>query len=369
MVGSARHFFARGHTARGAYSLYDSAFAGLRRIYLLGGDSGVGKAALLKQIADEMITQGQRVELFHSPLRPEELEALIITELKVGIAGEDQGLDDRSGTELVRIDLGPAMDLTQLSAKSKQEIAALHRQMLGAYTDAFESFATALRIHDEWERIYIGQMDFRKADQVGDELIGSLFEEQVRQKRATVRHLFFGAATPQGAIDHIPTLSDGLARRILIKGRPGSGKSTLLKRLVGAAEERGFDVEVYHCGFDPNSLDMLIFPELDVAIFDSTAPHEYFPSRSSDEVLDMYERTMQPGTDERNASELKEIQQRYAHKMQEAIAYLGVAQQLAARVEAQYASVTDFDLVEQVGGALQSELVRLATSGSDRRRV
>lgn len=363
MVGSARHFFARGHTARGAYSLYESAFAGLRRIYLLGGDPAVGKATLLQRIADEMLNQGHSLDLFHSPLRPAELEALIIKELKVGVADERtcQELEAIRGVELVRIDLGQAVDLTQLSDKAKHENESLHTQMLAAYASAYESFAAALRVHDEWETIYIAQMDFHKADQIGEELIGSLFGQQTREKKAVVRHLFFGAATPQGAIDHIPTLTADLARRILIKGRPGSGKSTLLKRLVRASEERGFDVEVFHCGFDPNSLDMLIFPELNVAIFDSTAPHEYFPSRSSDEVLDMYERAMQPGTDARYAGELKGIQQCYSQEMQEAIAHLGEAQLFDTQIKAQYVSVTDGERLERMGEDLQSEIMRLTT--------
>lgn len=64
----------------------------------------------------------------------------------------------------------------------------------------------------------------------------------------------------------------------------------MLKKIVAAGEQRGFDVEVYHCGFDPNSLDMVILREKGIAIFDSTAPHEYFPERNSDEIIDMYER-------------------------------------------------------------------------------
>ena len=45
----------------------------------------------------------------------------------------------------------------------------------------------------------------------------------------------------------------------------------MLKKLAEAAEEKGFEVEVYHCGFDPNSLDMVIVRELGFAIL--IAPH------------------------------------------------------------------------------------------------
>ena len=43
---------------------------------------------------------------------------------------------------------------------------------------------------------------------------------------------------------------------------------------------------------------MVIVRELGFAIFDSTAPHEYFPSREGDEIIDMYALIVTPGTDE-----------------------------------------------------------------------
>jgi len=362
VVGSARHFFARGNTARGAHYLYGSAFQGLQKIFLLDGYAGSGKSILLQKIADETMSDGQSVDLFHSPLNPGELDALIIQDLKVGVADgrTSEGLDSITGAELVRIDLGQAVDTAKLSEETKREVELIQAELQKAYASAYSSFAAALRIHDEWEAIYISHMDFHKADQVGQDLVAALFGEQTRDKSATVRHLFFGAATPEGAVDHIPTLTAPLERRIFIKGRPGSGKSTLLKRLAKAAEEKGFDVEVYHCGFDPSSLDMLIFPELSLAIFDSTAPHEYFPSRASDEVLDMYDRTMQPGVDEQYAGELTSIRQRYSQKMQEAVAHLKAAQQIHSRIKAHYMSVTDFDEVDRLHSDLQGEIRQLA---------
>ncbi|WP_261381238.1 hypothetical protein [Paenibacillus cremeus] len=198
-------------------------------------------------------------------------------------------------------------------------------------------------------------MDFEKADQVTQELIQDLFADHGCDKQTTGRHLFFGAATPRGAFDFIQSLTVELDRRIFIKGRPGSGKSTLLKKLAAAAENKGIEVQVYHCGFDPNSLDMLIFPQLSTAIFDSTAPHEYFPDRSGDEILDMYERAMTPGTDEAYANELAGIKERYSAKMKEATSHLAVAEAIDSQIKAFYTAATNFSVVEQ----LQSKLEQL----------
>ena len=77
-------------------------------------------------------------------------------------------------------------------------------------------------------------------------------------------------------------------KRIFIKGRPGTGKSTFLKKLSKSLIDNGFDVEEYYCSFDKESLEMVISRELSFAVFDSTSPHEKFPERETEEILDFY---------------------------------------------------------------------------------
>lgn len=361
MVGTARHYFARGNTAHGVHFLYRYAFQGLSKIFLLQGLPGTGKSTTIQRLADELMNQGWSVELFHSPLNPDELDAMIVPEIKIGIADERkcEGLTSMPGVEAVSIDFGPAVDEGMLS-EHMEEINTLANQLQESYSKAYETFEIALRIHDEWEKVYIDHMNFHKANQIGQELAQAWFGDETLNKRAVIRHIFFGAATPKGAVDHIQNLTAGLQKRIFIKGRPGSGKSTMLKRLAEAAEKKGYDVDVFHCGFDPNSLDMLILPELSLAIFDSTAPHEYFPNRSGDQILDMYEISIQPGTDERYASELEPIQKRYSQKMKEAISYLAEAQELDAQMKQYYIEATDFSYVKLLQRQLQSDIQKLA---------
>ncbi|KHF29822.1 hypothetical protein CM49_06520 [Paenibacillus sp. P1XP2] len=178
----------------------------------------------------------------------------------------------------------------------EQEIAAL-------YAKAYDSFLKTLRIHDEWEKFYIDHLDRERANQITAEFADE-YLVPFRSKKANVTRRFLGAATWQGALDYVPNLTENLRTRIFVKGRPGSGKSTMFKKLAKEAEARGIDTEIYHCGFDPNSLDMLIFPELSLAIFDSTAPHEHFPSREGDSILDVYEMAIKEGTDEAFAEEI-----------------------------------------------------------------
>ena len=122
----------------------------------------------------------------------------------------------------------------------------------------------------------------------------------------------------------------------------------MLKKIAHAAEERGFDVEIYHCGFDSNSLDMVIIRELDISIFDSTAPHEYFPSRASDEIIDMYSLAITPGTDEAYKSQLDLIITDYKIAVNGGIECLSNAKLHHDELENIYIDAMNFDIVDKI---------------------
>lgn len=63
----------------------------------------------------------------------------------------------------------------------------------------------------------------------------------------------------------------------ILKGGPGCGKSSLMRRVAQAMEERGASVEYIACSGDPDSLDAVVFPALNTAIVDGTAPHVVEP--------------------------------------------------------------------------------------------
>ena len=94
-------------------------------------------------------------------------------------------------------------------------------------------------------------------------------------------------------------------------GPSGCGKSTFLKKLSCALTENGYTIEQYYCSFDPYSLDMVVCREMGVCVFDSTAPHEKFPEREGDIILDFYEESGLGGIDEKYALELGKVKNSY----------------------------------------------------------
>lgn len=92
-------------------------------------------------------------------------------------------------------------------------------------------------------------------------------------------HFLAGGNTAQGFYSCFDSIlpKERQKRMYYIKGGPGVGKSTLMKRFAKAAEEKGLEVEYFHCSSDPDSLDGISLPALGIGMMDGTAPHIYDP--------------------------------------------------------------------------------------------
>ncbi|MGG1657936.1 hypothetical protein [Brevibacillus sp. NRS-1366] len=362
MAQRERHIFAAGNTARGYRTFYDSVLEGMERVYILTGVVEGITSGLIETIGNELGRKTNHIEWIHSPFMNGQYDGVIFHEWKAAIMDGSYPRIWRPsapGVTEIQVNLQTCVGIDQLT-RYKGQIGAWYEEIFRISEEAYAAYGEALRIHDEWEAPYIANLDREKANRVTEEVLALFFGDESLGKESRVRRMYLGAATPQGPVDHIMQLTDHLEKRYFLKGRPGSGKSTMLKKLVSEAQKRGFEAEVYHCGLDPHSLDMVIVPEKGLTIFDSTAPHEYFPSKETDEVIDMYERAITPGTDEKYQEELMDIKVRYRQKMQEATALLGGAKELREQLNNVYQEVTDQPRLKAVAQAIMSRLARMS---------
>lgn len=313
------HYFLSGNTSQGYVTLLPQTINQLKYLILIEGPYSSENEEILNRFHENLVKiEDLSLELIHHPSSPDGLQAILIPQYNIGIISSAPPaaiLTEAFTGSLITLDVYPFYQL-ELIDRNKAIIENISEQILQLHHVAYRSYNEALRIHDDWENIYIQEMDYGKADTIASEIAEKLIPDTHASTLHEPKRRFLGAATPQGAVDFVPNLTENV-KKYFIKGRPGSGKSTLLKKLVQRGIQYGYDIEIYQCGLDPNSLDMVISRELQFAIFDSTAPHEYFPSRENDELIDMYALCITEGTDEKNAEELTKVSTAYKQKMAE----------------------------------------------------
>jgi len=361
----AMHYFACVHTARGFYDLLDSNLEGVRALFVLKDAPNAVITPMMQETGAFWEEKGYAVEYLHSPTDNAGMIGVIVPGLAAAVDFSFFHSNERVRNFRDKTVIGLKRAFAFPSTPSqKSEALRIGEEIANELAQVHENLADALEVHDDWEAIYIRRLDHEAANRLTEELIRGFYGDRSANKKPVVKHRFLGAATPKGAVDFIPDLTGGLSRRFLLKGRPGTGKSTMLAKLALEGQKRGFDVEVYHCGFDPKSLDMVIVRELGTAVFDSTSPHEYFPGRDGDEVVDVYAAAVKGNTDEIYEDELRRIKKRYKEKIGEARAHLAKVKALNDVLCGLYAGSADSDTLRAARAELRREMTALVPKWS-----
>lgn len=339
-----KYYYVTGHTSEGFVNYLVTNVKGIERIFVLNERSAQEKTIILKRLIQYFETE-YPVEKICSHNGKAYIEGIILRDQKVAIITDEIHTTSLQDVEYINLYKGKKIsDLLIEYEKNKKE----------SLNEAYKYFHEALKIHDQLEKIYIQEMDFKIADKIAERLINELLGGISTQARSphTYKRLF-GTNTGEGVINVVPEIIKPLKKRIYIKGRAGTGKSVFMNKVAQACLERGFDIEVYHCSFDPDSLDMVLVPELDFCIFDSTSPHEFFPERTGDQIIDLYEEAVQEGTDEKYAMEIKKVTKDYQNAIQKGMNALTKANNLFLAQEKDWLAEKKLDFERVVQEIIQ----------------
>lgn len=338
------NYYVCGHTAKGKVCFLEKNLQGIQKRVILKHPSIHVKSKVLKQLIK--ILNCETIESISSPLGKEYLDGIIMHEKSLAFLTEDIVGANLNGVTIINLEEYIGMDFPG----NKGVFWEVDQLLNKAYT----YFSKGLAYHLQLEKIYINEMDFKKADKIAVEFIAALFEKcKKKPGNAVVKERLFGTNTPDGIVNHLEDLIEPFEKRIYVKGRAGTGKSVFMKRVLKKSIEFGFDVEVYHCSFDPESLDMVIIRELNCCLFDSTAPHEFFPTRNTDVIIDLYELTVTPGTEEKYAKEINDLVVKYKQEMKNGIDTLAEIKPLLGKVRHDGAHLSKEDvmqIVDEIGG-------------------
>ncbi len=314
-------YLTRANSCTGMENILNTNLYGIKKVYCINSFSEYLKSVFIGRVSGFYEKHDNDMEYIISPFDKNEYDGLIL---------RDRGIAVINSTCINKSDI-PDMQTVFLDScingfsdydKYKITVKTIEEK----YNSIYDLYKKAKVVHDRWENVYISNMDMDMLNKFCDKTIKKIFENTVPTEKKGVRYdRFMGGAFKDGNIDCIDSLSNGLSKRYFIKGRPGTGKSTFLKKVVQKSLEFGYDTEVYHCGFDALSLDMVIIRDLSLCVFDSTSPHEKFPENVNDEILDFYTNSGLFGVDEKNEKNLFDIKTEYSELMSKAKKIMGEA--------------------------------------------
>ncbi|NPV91640.1 MAG: hypothetical protein HPY50_12790 [Firmicutes bacterium] len=343
--GRIKNVYPGGNTAVGFYSLFDSALAGMKRVIIIKGGPGTGKSTLIRNVGLAMVDRGYDVEFMNCASDNGSLDGVIVPAGRVAVVDgtAPHTIDPKyPGAVDEIVNLGDHWNESHLK-KHRREIIEATNEIGRRFSEAYERFGEARGIEREWEEMISRSMDFGAVDQMTEKLM-----EEVFQITPRVRYLFAGALTPEGAVNFIENLTEDCERRFILKGSPGCGKSTLIKRVADAAVARGYSIDLFHCAFDPKSLDMVIIHGLRTAVIDGSTPHEFEPKRACDYVIDLMQYADMKVL-EGYKNEMVEREARFAAVLESGLEKIQQAKELHDHLETFYIEAMDFSGVEDTG--------------------
>jgi len=347
-----KHFFASGNTQCGFVDLFSSNLQGIEKIFILKGGPGTGKSTLIKKVAKVCEEEGLDAEILHCSSDPDSLDGIIIPALSVAVVdGTQPHVIEPTAPGAIEeyVNLGKAWDSGYLKTQ-KDTILEIKAQIKTCFDNAYEFLNKAHLAYEEWKKYYTKNTKFDKVNKICENLINSILKDISLDKAGKIKRRFSFSQTPKGVMDYIHTILNTVSKRYYLKGRPGTGKSTILAKLYENALQRGLDMEVYYNGLNADKIHMILFPELDLIVFDSTLPHEFETIDGEDEVIDIFKECVKPNVETKHQREIQGICAQYNIWLNKSIRQLENAKKLHDQLENIYVNSINFNVIDEITG-------------------
>lgn len=246
-------YFAGANGQKGFVSYFEGVLERAKSVYILKGGCGCGKSALMKRIAAEAESRGERVERIYCASDPKSLDGVILPSHSVAIADgtPPHEISPRlPGAADVIINMGELWDGALLRSKrgeikaltEKKERAIRHAYRLMAATDSlYKEKSAILEKAVLWGKMRAAAVrTVKRAAPQGDE-----FSAEIRLRSA------FCSEGEVSVTDY------GESRCVAVKDCCGIAP-LFLEQLLAAAYDRGLSVTVSPDALSPDKMNALL---------------------------------------------------------------------------------------------------------------
>ena len=348
-------------TSQGFYSFYHYMIQqNANHIFVIKGGPGVGKSSFMKKIGQSMLERGYDIEYHCCSSDNGSIDGIVIPKLKIGLLdGTAPHIVDPKNPGAVDeiINLGEYWN-EEMMKKSREEIISCNLKVTSYFERAYFALKEAKIALGEWKYYISTYQDWSKINQMTLKVQREIFKITPKD-HGKERHLFAWGHTPQGKTQFIDTLLNRTETLYLLKGQPGTGKSTFLSRIAERAATYGLDVEYYHNTLDPEQLDLVIIPDLQIAFVINCEPFAYTANFNGKIINLDFEQSLNMTLLMENCSEeIRDCQIRVNQHITRALKHSGKAKATHDLLETYYVPAMNFSGVEN---KLDSVLKKILT--------
>lgn len=334
--GKIKRMIVGGNTADGYISFAAENLQGMERIFMLLGATGCGKSSVILRVAQSMSERGLDVELWQSAGDIGSAEAVVLPELSAAVV--DAGFMEHMHPENLGVveevyNLADCWD-SELIRRNHREIKRLQALVK---ENMLNEAGLLTVLSKNRPKLYAAQ-GIRLSEEELEKITAELAAEIFAKSRVRVRRFLASAYGAEGAVSFAQEISAACERRFLLCGEA----DFLLERLCAESVERGLAVDLYYDPLCTERLQMLILPQLSIAVLDAELVG--LEPRYNDEIFMCY-----PAADDvadNSAEEMQEVMQR--------------GEEDRRRLAAYYTAAMDFERVDGVCSEILTKLWQMA---------
>ncbi|HCF49750.1 MAG TPA: hypothetical protein DER60_05680 [Syntrophomonas sp.] len=350
--GKIKYVLSSTFTDQGYVSCLPDLLAGIKRVYILKGAAGTGKATFIRLLGESMSSLGYEMEYWISAADAVNPEGIYFPQLDTAVVNGSSPVSIEPHYPHISgdvINLGDYLDTALIKEQARQIIK---------HIDQWELSNRQAEMHLQSAALAKQELKKSAAAHLNMQQLYSLVEQiysEATLPRPGERHFFASAMTAEGYIDYVEEISSDCKQRFVLTGPAGSGKSTILAEIARKAKQQGNSVEYYYCGLEADSLLMIIPPAFSTAVIDGGGLQlnlkPWDKVINTEAVLDDFEILKEAQVSSLANHNYEELLSKAQEKLEEAYRELKALKHL-------YASKMNFQALNQRRMALLEELIQ-----------